>query len=435
MGRRLGKQIGKNKYDYDEGEYTENKSKNSSKSVFRFVIWSVLFVLVAYQLVMLVGYTIGKVDKSKVWVYNAAYKVMGFITSKTADKEETEKYELKLAALGDVYATSSAITAAKTGSSYDFLEGLDSVKEILKNYDVVVASLNTPVAGSALSYSNASTYNSPSQILDMLKELGVSNVATATSHIYDKTKTGITNTIKTLEEYEINQVGITNSDKSLPVIISKNEIKIGMLSYLTESNVKITTETSNMLNIYTNTKLKEDMAYLKENNVDYVIAYLSIPDESTMVTADQKEIVEELFSEGVNVVFGTGSSVVKEKSEDIYEVGDSSNHVYAIYSLGDFYGSANTIESDISVIGDIKFTKTKTIVKDRKGQVTSEKSSTNMVINQPVVIYSDIKKDKSRELYTIDKVEEAYSQDDLYLTKTEYTSLIDEKERIEELMK
>ena len=236
---------GRNGNDFnseDRIQYNKNKTgknKLERKHVIKMVVWLVIAIFTIYQVYSLVMYTLGKKDKDKMWLYNSVNSVMN-VFFKKADKSTTENYSLKFAGLGDIYLTSSIINSSKSGNTYDFSEGIENVKEKLNNFDVVVASLSTPVADKSLGYSNKSVYNAPTQLLDTLKELNVSAVATATDHAMDKREKGVINTINNLKEASIEQVGINESEeRNKPLVISKNEINIGILSYATKSNVKI----------------------------------------------------------------------------------------------------------------------------------------------------------------------------------------------------
>ena len=77
------------------------------------------------------------------------------------------------------------LNGAKTSDGYDFSTGTESVKEVLSKYDLVTASLSTPVAGKSLGYSTVKEYNAPNEILTFLKDLNVSVLATATTNAMD----------------------------------------------------------------------------------------------------------------------------------------------------------------------------------------------------------------------------------------------------------
>ena len=146
---------GRNGNDYnseDRIQYNKNKTgknKLERKHVIKMVVWLVIAIFTIYQVYSLVMYTLGKKDKDKMWLYNSVNSVMN-VFFKKADKSTTENYSLKFAGLGDIYLTSSIINSSKSGNTYDFSEGIENVKEKLNNFDVVVASLSTPVADKSL---------------------------------------------------------------------------------------------------------------------------------------------------------------------------------------------------------------------------------------------------------------------------------------------
>lgn len=406
-----------------------NKIKN--KHIVLMIVWLIIAIFVIYQVYMLVMYTLGKVDKEKMWLYNSMNSIMNIFVKNT-NKATTEEYSLKFAGLGDVYLTNSMISSAKNGTSYDFSEGTSKIKEQLEKFDVVVASLSTPVADKTLGYSSKSIYNAPIELLDTLKELNVSAVATATDHAMDKNEKGITSTIDNLKNASIEQVGINDSEeKSKPLVLSKNEINIGFLSYATKSNVKIATNKDYLVNILDEDVLKQDIEYLKSKNVDYIIAYLNDPNEDSLLTSGtQKQNVELLFNNGVNVVLGTGSMVVQGGEEDQIQIDeDTTNHIYSIYSLGDFLGSYSTDDNKSSVIANIEFTKK--IKKNKKGEI--EDTVTDMKVNTPIFVWTSLSTNNLKTMYVMQDVINEYDSGNSNLSSKEYNKILEANKRLKGL--
>lgn len=407
------------------------KNRVQKKHIILMLVWLIITVIVIYQVYMLLMYTLGKVDKEKMWLYNGVNNFVVFFVKKT-NQATTEEYSLKFAGLGDVYLTSTMINSAKKGNTYDFSEGINNIKEELEKFDVVVASLSTPVADKSLGYSNKSTYNSPIELLDTLKELNVSAVATATDHAMDKKEDGITSTIKNLKDASIEQVGINSSEeKNKPLVISKNEINIGILSYATESISKIPTNKSYLVNILDEDTVKEDVEYLKSKNVDYIISYLNDPNTDSLLTSGkQKQNVECLFNSGVNVVLGTGSMVVQGQVEDRIQIDENNtNHIYSIYSLGDFFGSYATDNNKSSVIANIEFTKK--VKKNKKGEI--EDSVTDMKINTPIFVWTTLSTNNLKTMYVIKDVISEYNNGNSKISSKEYNRIIEANERLKGL--
>lgn len=430
---------GRNGNDFnseDRIQYNKNKTgknKLERKHVIKMVVWLVIAIFTIYQVYSLVMYTLGKKDKDKMWLYNSVNSVMN-VFFKKADKSTTENYSLKFAGLGDIYLTSSIINSSKSGNTYDFSEGIENVKEKLNNFDVVVASLSTPVADKSLGYSNKSVYNAPNQLLDTLKELNVYAVATATDHAMDKREKGVINTINNLKEASIEQVGINESEeRNKPLVISKNEINIGILSYATKSNVKIANGQKYLVNTLNEDDIKSDIEYLNSKNVDYIIAYLNDPNEDSLLTSgEQKQNVELLFNNGVNVVLGTGSMVVQGQVEDQVQVNDEkTNHIYSIYSLGDFFGTYASDDNRSSVIANIEFTKK--IKKNKKGEIID--TVVDMKVNTPIFVWTNFSSKNIKTMYIMQDEINNYNAGNSNLTSKEYNELVSANDRLKGLFK
>lgn len=424
-------------YDNDESSVntkkTVKKNKVQNKHIVLMIIWLIIAIFAFYQTYRLLMYTLGKVDKEKMWLYNSVNSVMS-VFIKNTNKATTEDHTLKFAGVGDIYVTNSMISSAKTGSTYNFSEGTDKVKEQLEKFDVVVASLSTPVADSSLGYSNKTIYNAPVSLLDTLKNLNISAVATATDHAMDKNEKGITSTIENLSSASISQVGINSSEeKNKPLVISKNEINIGLLSYATKSNVKIPSSKSYLVNMLDEETVKADIEYLKSQNVDYIVAYLNDPNENSLLTSGkQKQNVELLFTNGVNVVLGTGSMVVQGQVEDQIQINDeTTNHIYSIYSLGDFMGSYATDNNKSSVIANIEFSKK--VQKNKKGEV--ESTVTDMKVNAPLFVWTSLSSNNIKTMYIMNDEISEYSNGNSKLAAKEYQKIVEANERLNGLFK
>lgn len=411
----------------------KNKKANKieNKHIILMIVWLIIAIFIIYQVYMLVMYTLGKVDKEKMWLYNSVNSIMNIFVKNTS-KATTEEYSLKFAGLGDIYLTSSMISSAKNGTSYDFNKGTSKIKEKLEKFDVIVASLATPVADKTFGYSSKSIYNAPIELLDTLKNLKISAVATATNHAMDKNEKGIKSTIDNLKNASIEQVGINYSEeKNKPLVIFKNEISIGILSYATKSNVKVATNKDYLVNILDEDAVKEDVEYLKSKNVDYIIAYLNDPNEDSLLTSGvQKQNVELLFNNGVNIILGTGSMVVQGGEEDQIQIDeDTTNHIYSIYSLGDFFGSYSTDDNKSSVIANIEFTKK--IKKNKKGEI--EDTVTDMKVNTPIFVWTCLSTNNLKTMYVMQDVINEYDSGNSNLSSKEYNKILEANKRLKGL--
>lgn len=419
------------KISYNKKKNTKNEVKG--KHILKMVLWIIIAIFTIYQTYSLIMYTLGKKDKEKMWLYNSVNSVMN-VFFKKVDKTTTQENSLKFAGLGDIYLTSSMINSSKVGNTYDFSKGIENVKDKLDKFDVVVASLSTPIADKSLGYSNKSIYNAPNELLDTLKKLNISAVATATDHAMDKNEKGISSTINNLKEASIEQVGINDSeDKNKPLVISKNDIKIGILSYATKSNVKIPNNKKYLVNTLNEDVIKSDVDYLKSKDVDYIVAFLNDPNEDSLLTSgEQKQNVELLFNNEVNVVLGTGSMVVQGQIKDQIQISDEkTNHVYSIYSLGDFFGSYASDDNRSSVIANIEFYKK--VKKNKKGEILD--TVTDMKVNTPIFVWTNLSSKNIKTIYIMQDEINNYNSGNSKLSTKEYNKLVTANDRLKGLFK
>ena len=137
----------KGSYDNNDSDFKNiNTNKADKKETIKFFIWLFVMLFIFYEVISLVAYTLGKKTNEHMYLYNTISKIIKKTSNVNLTKNTTEEYTLKYAALGDVYATSSNLAISKVSGKYDFTIGTEKMAAILKNYDLVTASLNTPIA-------------------------------------------------------------------------------------------------------------------------------------------------------------------------------------------------------------------------------------------------------------------------------------------------
>lgn len=412
-----------------QGRRSRIREKSTKKQKIFMIVWILIFFILVFEVIKLVNYTLGKYDKKDMFLYNVVNSIVEKIHTKkpTAIKEEKK---VSLAALGNIYLTPNITKGAKEVEGYNFTSGLEDVQKKLKEYDFVIANLSTPIADKSLGYSTAKLYNAPAEIITTLKDLNISAVATATNHAMDKKEEGISNTIENLEAGDIKQTGISSQNRSKPVILSKDDINIGMLSYTMSSNIKVGNEIEN-LNILTDEHLKEDIAYLKEQNVDLIISYINEESDSENLTSsEQKKNADLLFDNGVNIVLGGGIACVQGDYEDEIKLEDEKkSHIYAIYSLGDFMGGYVDEYSKASIIPSFEITKT--ISKNKKGKVVD--TMIDFKVNKPLMTWTSVDKNYSKTVYFMEDEISNFNNDSSNLTNKEYKLMKEEYSRISKM--
>lgn len=149
---------------------------------------------------------------------------------------------VKISFIGDITCDRPMLKASiKEDGTYDFSESLEDIKKITLNSDYTVANLETVFAGKDRSYNpNPITYNSPIELLETIKDLGINFLSTANNHCIDFGVDGIKSTINELKKYNLDYTGtFLNKDEKRYKIIEVKGIKIGFISFTDFLNPKV----------------------------------------------------------------------------------------------------------------------------------------------------------------------------------------------------
>ena len=121
----------------------------------------------------------------------------------------------------------------KEDGTYDFAPVFSGVEEEFRKSDLVVANLETPLAGEALRYSWKNyQFNTPEELAAAMKAAGVDVVTTANNHVLDRGPEGLEKTLRNLDAAGLRHTGSARSEsESKPLILDVKGMKIGLLSY------------------------------------------------------------------------------------------------------------------------------------------------------------------------------------------------------------
>ena len=271
------------------------------------------------------------------------HKQQDYIQNNTSDDS------VSLNLVGDLMCETFCQQACHFGDSYFFKDCFFIVRNVLKDADFVVGNLETtisenhPYMGISSKLNGGYNCNSPVEFLDALKYAGFNVLVAANNHNLDAQRQGHFDTIRHLEEYGFNYTGIfKDKNQKRYLILEKNNIKIGILSYYTLHN-KITHNFSSedidiFFNKYSVQKVKEDVAILKkEKDVDFIIAYIHWGIERVhTITEFQKKTAREMAFAGVDYIIGSHPHALQPYDEIIM----GEKIVPVIYSLGNFLSSS-----------------------------------------------------------------------------------------------
>lgn len=285
------------------------------------------------------------------------------------------KTKLTISAVGDIMMHMPQINSAKQpDGSYDFDDVFKDVRAYIGKADIAIGNFETTISTPEKGYSGYPRFRAPEQLLKTLKSAGFDVLTTANNHSLDALEFGVENTLDKMDEYGILHTGTarTPEERDSILLMEKNDIKVGILSYTYGTNGMETAVQEDkldfMVNYYTDfDRIQEDISRAKEAGADVVVAcmhwgyeYHRQPNEEQTMLADK------LIEAGADIIFGSHPHVLQpmERRKVMLEDG-SEKEAFVIYSLGNFVSNQRERYRDSGVIVSVE------IIKDYDQQTVS----------------------------------------------------------------
>lgn len=360
--------------------------------------------------------------------------------------EENKTSEIIVSAAGDVLIHTPQIQAAFNiqNKSYNFDEYFTYVKDYISSADIAICNSETSYLGEGTDYTGYPTFNSPTELLDSLKNTGFDVLASAHNHILDKGSKGFINTAKAITDKGFDLIGIKNSSKDKNYIVKDVKgIKLGItnFSYSTlDSNgtralngIPLPKDLENSINTFASNNLKADLAKMKDtilnmkkDGAECIIFYMHWGNEyQTSPSKEQEDIAKELNSYGVDVILGSHPHVVQPIRTIINE--SSKKETLVFYSLGNFISNQRRehlgqSKSENGVLVNFK------VYKDKDGVISIKEHS---AIPTWVYKYSD---KLGKVHYNIMPVKDMLEDDDSTLTAPVFKNMEDSLKSTESII-
>lgn len=283
--------------------------------------------------------------------------------STTPEPSKTpEKYTLSVSAAGDLLIHDTIFKSVKlTDGTYNFKPIFENIKYIFEESDLSVINLEVPVAGNKFAPSNYPSFNSPVELLDGVKDMGIDIVSTANNHALDKRYAGLEATIENALKRDIKVIGTARTkEETKPVIIEKNNIKIGMASYTFGTNgIPIPTDYPFCVNIIDKEKMLEDIKYMKTNGADFIFFSVHFGQEYQLDPNNtQKDLVDFLIKNGTDVIFGSHPHVPQPyELRDVTLEDGTKKQAFVIYSLGNFVSNQTDYYTKLGAVATVNLSK------------------------------------------------------------------------------
>lgn len=249
---------------------------------------------------------------------------------KTEEIKKDDKSEVKILAMGDMIFHQPIVKNYRSNDSYDFTPIFNNISSDINEADLAIANFEGSV-NSNRKLSGFPLFNFPKETIYSLKNVGFDLLSTANNHALDTGLDGIAETISHINESGMKNFGTLAEDGDKGIIVEKNGIKIGLISFTDTLNGMDSLMRGKEYSVNTFAQdVKSDIQNLKDNT-DIVIVYPHWGNEYQLVPNERQIFLKEMLQEsGADIILGSHPHVLQR-----YEVEDKNNKKYfTIFSMG-----------------------------------------------------------------------------------------------------
>ena len=269
---------------------------------------------------------------------------------------------LTIVAAGDNLIHEPIIRAGFVNGAYNF----DSMYERIKGYilpaDIAFVNQETVLVNKDLGYSGYPLFGSPKEIGTAIATAGFNVINHATNHIMDKGEAGIVSSMDFWDsQKDIQYLGIHRSEQDRAqrhVIISKNNFKVGFLSYTYGTNgIPLPRGKLWLVSLIDREKIAADIKALRPL-CDYLVVSMHWGDEYKLTfNREQERLAAFLAEQQVDLVIGHHPHVIEPL---VIMKRNDGGSMPVFYSLGNFFSAHLTPIKD-TLLGGVMYMKLKKI--------------------------------------------------------------------------
>lgn len=262
-----------------------------------------------------------------------------------------------ISSVGDLMCHSQQFNEAKTSDGYDFTYVYSGIKPFLSSADIAFGNLETVTAGSENRFTGYPAFNTPVEYIEALRYAGFDVLTTSNNHSLDRGFTGVERTIDAIKELDLLHTGTfkTKEDRENILIAESKGIKIAVLAYTYGTNgIKTPAGKEFCVAYIDEDEMKKDIDKAKMLDIDKIAVFIHWGAEYQRTpNSFQKRITDFLFSEGVDMIFGSHPHVIQPMEIRT----DQGKTQFIIYSMGNFISNQRKKYTDSGVIVRIQLIK------------------------------------------------------------------------------
>jgi poly-gamma-glutamate synthesis protein (capsule biosynthesis protein) len=221
--------------------------------------------------------------------------------------------------------------------SFNYDSYYTEIKSIVQAADIAFVNQETVIAGKSFGYSGYPQFNTPQEVGLALINTGFNVVNQATNHIMDKGEQAVFATMDFWDKYPgITLLGIHRSqeERDKQIIIKKNNIRVGFLSYTYGTNGLPIPKNKPYLVSTIDTEVMAKEIDALRLNCDLLVVSMHWGEEYRHTpTTEQKRLAQFLSDHQVDIIIGHHPHVL-EGTDTL--IGKNGNETFCVYSLGNF---------------------------------------------------------------------------------------------------
>ena len=242
---------------------------------------------------------------------------------------EPRDITLRLTAVGDNLVHNTLSFDSRVEGGYDFMPIYGPIAHKIEGSDIAIVNQEVPLDGTVGSYP---TLSAPAEVADALKAVGFNVATLANNHMADKGAAGLKATIENLEARGIHTAGAHAADLPGTLMLEKQGIRIGILSYTYGTNSGLG-DAGWVIDRISTEQITRDAEILRPQ-CDFLIAAMHWGEEYRRTpSAGQKAFAQKLADLGVDLILGSHPHVMQPAQ---WLTGKGGNETLCIYSLGNF---------------------------------------------------------------------------------------------------
>jgi len=242
---------------------------------------------------------------------------------------EPENIILRLTAVGDNLLHNTISFDSRVDGGYDFTPVYQGIAQKVAGSDLAIVNQEVPLDGTVGSYP---TLSAPVEAADALKAVGFHVATLANNHMADKGAAGLQATIEALEARGIHTVGAHAADMPGYIMVEKQGIRIGILSYTYGTNSGLGDKNWTIDRIDTD-RIRADVEIVRPQ-CDFLIAAMHWGEEYQKTPSKgQQAMAQTLADLGIDLIIGSHPHVMQPAA---WLTGSTGNETLCVYSLGNF---------------------------------------------------------------------------------------------------